>query len=175
MRVAHDIPSFRAIFEENGTFVWRTLRGLGVPESVVDDAVQEVFLIVHAKLPEFERRSSLRTWICSIAYRVGANARRKIRRHAEIDFSTVSLQASDPDPEYHTAIRDSTRFVEQFCSKLSDPMRDVFVLCLLEERPASEVGALLGLSPHTVSSRIRLLRDSFRRELAEREGTPEVL
>lgn len=167
-------PAFREIFNEHAAFVWRTLRGLGIPESSIDDAVQEVFLIVLARLDDFEGRSSLRTWICAIAYRVGANTRRKLRRHSEIDLTVLSLPSSDPDPEQHSQTRASTRFVESFCARLSDGMRDVFVLCLLEERPASEVGELLGLSPHTVSSRIRLLRESFRRDLAERERINEA-
>lgn len=167
------MTTFREVFDEHATFVWRTLRGLGVPESGIDDAVQEVFLIVHAKLDDFEGRSALRTWICAIAYRVGANARRKLRKYVEIDVSVLSLPTGEPDPERRAATRDSTLFVEHFCARLSDGMRDVFVLCLLEERPAAEVGALLELSPHTVSSRIRLLRESFRRELAELERIKE--
>jgi RNA polymerase sigma-70 factor, ECF subfamily len=165
---------FRGVFEEHGPFVWRTLRGLGVPESGLDDAVQEVFLVVHAKLAEFEGRSALRTWICGIAYRVGANARRKAKRHTLVDVATVPLLAHDPTPEESVRVRDATRFVESFCATLEEGMRDVFVLCLLEERPAPEVGALLGVSTNTVSSRIHRLRESFRRELGKFEQIKEA-
>jgi len=53
--------SFEAVYEQHFDFVWRTTRYMGVPESAVDDAVQEVFLVVHGRLHEFEGRSSIQT------------------------------------------------------------------------------------------------------------------
>src|SRR6187399_205440 len=41
--------------------------------AALDDVVQEVFLVVHRKLPEFEGRSSLRTWLAGIVRRVVAD------------------------------------------------------------------------------------------------------
>jgi RNA polymerase sigma-70 factor, ECF subfamily len=166
-------PDFHAIFQEHAPFVWRMLRGMGVPRGAIDDTVQEVFLTVHARLPEFEGRSRLRTWICAITYRIGANARRKVQRRCEVEFLETDQRSLDPSPEEQTEVAESTRFVQKFCDQLDEGMRDVFVLCLLDERPAAEVGELLGISPNTVSSRVRLLRDSFRKSLVRHHEIQE--
>src|ERR1044071_899212 len=71
---------FVALFREHCDFVWRVLRTLGVAPDALDDALQEVFLVVHRRLPEFEGRSALNTWIYAIAYRVAQSQRRRARR-----------------------------------------------------------------------------------------------
>ncbi|HXK20478.1 MAG TPA: sigma factor, partial [Polyangiaceae bacterium] len=44
------------VFSEHADFVWRSLRRLGVPSADVDDALQEVFLVVHRRIAEYEDR-----------------------------------------------------------------------------------------------------------------------
>ncbi|MEO7037586.1 MAG: sigma factor, partial [Polyangiaceae bacterium] len=46
------------IYQRHADFAWRTLRRLGVREAEANDAVQDVFVVVHAKLSQFEGRSS---------------------------------------------------------------------------------------------------------------------
>src|SRR5688572_27043655 len=74
-------PSFETIYDEYFKFVWRSLRRLGVSVAVLDDAVQEVFLTVHRRLPDFEGRSSLKTWLFGIALNVSQHATRSAARH----------------------------------------------------------------------------------------------
>src|SRR3954465_15742356 len=45
--------SFAEIFRDHARYLWRVLLGLGVRSGDVDDVLQEVFLIVHRRLPEF--------------------------------------------------------------------------------------------------------------------------
>ena len=54
--------TFRQVYDTYFAFVWRAAANRGVPAAAMDDVVQEVFLVVHRKLPEFEGRSTLRTW-----------------------------------------------------------------------------------------------------------------
>jgi len=161
--------TFPAIFHECFPLVWRLLRTLGVYEPWLDDAAQEVFVIVYQKLPEFDGRVRITTWVHAIAYRVAANVRRRQGRER------LKVELSDRDapslrtPEHEALSGESARFVQAFCAGLSEPMRDVFVLCFLEEWGQSEVAALLGVSPNTVSSRVRLLRSAYRVALDQRQ------
>src|SRR5436190_1174142 len=84
-------PPFQEVFVSHGRFVWRTLRYLGVAEADLEDVCQEVFLVVHRRLPEFEGRSSIRTWVYGIALRVAADYRKRAR--------TVRERMSDESPE----------------------------------------------------------------------------
>ncbi len=80
LRSARPPPAFDAVYAEHFSFVWRNLRRLGVRESHLDDASQEVWVVVHRRLPSFEGRSSLRTWLVGIAVRVASDHRRWRRR-----------------------------------------------------------------------------------------------
>jgi|SRR6478735_6339927 len=162
--------AFPAIFHECFPLVWRLLRSLGVREPWLDDAVQEVFVIAHQKLPEFDGRVRVTTWVHAIAYRVAANVRRRQGRDGRnVELASEhAIQAHTPE---HDALNaESARFVAAFCDGLSEGMRDVFVLCFLEEWGQKEVATLLGLSANTVSSRVRLLRQAYREALRERQG-----
>lgn len=157
---------FRQFFDAHVALVWRLLRAMGVPESLVADAAQEVFLVAHTKLPDFEGRSKLSTWMYAITYRVGANARRRARREAtHLDICDVEVPSSG-SPEGALAGKQTAAAVHRFCSSLDDGMRDVFVLRFLEERSLAETAELLGIGVNTASSRVRLLRAGLERALA---------
>jgi RNA polymerase sigma-70 factor (ECF subfamily) len=86
------------IFREHGSFVWRTLRRLGLNESDADDLCQEVFVIVHRKLGEFEQRSSMRTWLYGIAVRVAIAHKRRAHVRREKPTDELPEGASTMDP-----------------------------------------------------------------------------
>src|SRR5262245_39607962 len=71
---------FEEVYDEHIDFVWRSLRLLGVADAQLDDAIQDVFVVVHRKLDTFEGRASIRTWIFGIALRVARMHRVRQRR-----------------------------------------------------------------------------------------------
>jgi RNA polymerase sigma-70 factor (ECF subfamily) len=159
-----NVPEFADVFRQHFDFVWRTLRSLGVAEAGVDDAVQEVFICVHRRLPEFERRSALKTWIYSIAYHTAQNHRRSARRR-EASALDADMASAEPGPGEHVAGAEASRFVLQFLDKIPRERRDVFVLCVLEELSAPDVAEILDVKLNTVYSRLRLARADFREAL----------
>jgi RNA polymerase sigma-70 factor (ECF subfamily) len=160
-----DVPEFTEVFRQHFDFVWRTIRSLGVADAAVDDAVQEVFICVHRRLPEFERRSALKTWIYSIAYHTAQNHRRSARRR-EAAVLDVEMASHEPGPSEHAAGAQASRFVLEFLEKIPRERRDVFVLCVLEELSAPDVAEILRVKLNTVYSRLRLARADFRAALA---------
>jgi RNA polymerase sigma-70 factor (ECF subfamily) len=133
----------------------------------VDDALQDVFLVVHDKLPDFVPHAKLSTWIYAITYRVAQNYRRHNQKtnHTPLSGEELSLRES---PESETAAAEAARFVREFCDSIPEEKRDVFVLCVLEERTSPEVAALLDVKLNTVYSRLRNVRAEFRERLLER-------
>src|SRR6188474_2580416 len=92
--------SFRQIYDEHFRFVWRSLARLGVRESDLGDVTQEVFVIVHRKLSEFEGRSKVTTWLFGIAMRVARDHRQSavVRREIATDDASLGERADDsPD------------------------------------------------------------------------------
>jgi len=159
---------FRPVFEAQSSRVYRTLRALGVHEACLDDALQDVFLIVFRKLPSFVPEAQLSTWIYAITYRVAQNYRRRTVRTTHAQLSEAEL-CPGQDPESRVARAQAAQFVRSFCDALSEKKRDVFVLCVLEERSAPEVASTLGVKLDTVYSRLRLARNAFRAALKTKE------
>lgn len=162
-------PAFAQLFTSHIHAVCRILRMVGVPPAHIEDAAQEVFLVIHERLPTLDSTTSLHGYISGVAYRVGHNFRRKYRK-----LNVVSLDEEGgpnvPGVSAECSTLDAGRLVEHFASQLEDPMRDVFVMVLLEERPPTEVAELLGVSVNTVYSRVRLLREGFRKLLDPQVG-----
>src|SRR5687767_7730931 len=81
--------TFEELYHQHFEFVWRTLRHLGVRVADLPDVAQEVFIIVHRRLPDFEGRAKATSWL----FRICMNAARNQRRRAH-----VRREALDPAP-----------------------------------------------------------------------------
>jgi RNA polymerase sigma-70 factor (ECF subfamily) len=162
-----DPPSLEAIYEEHFDFVWRSLRRLGIPDAQLDDAVQDVFVVVHRRLGEFEGRSTLKTWLFGIALRVASVHRRTAaRRPTEPLVEDPPDQTANPLADALTEAAEAARLVRQLLEYLDEDRRAVFVLAELEEMTAPEISAALGVNLNTVYSRLRLARRDFDAALA---------
>ncbi len=163
-------PSFDAVYDEHFPFVWRCLRSLGVDPHALDDAVQEVFLVVHRQLVYFRGESSLRTWMFGIVRNVAANQRRSaLRRGARLQALEEDLPSVGPGPLDRMQELQTAAFVGDFVARLDAARRDLFVMVLLEELPVPEAATALGIPVNTAYTRIRRLRAAFGKALAKRE------
>ena len=53
---------FASVYREHHDRVWRCLAALGVPEPWIDDATQDVFVIVYRRFADYDGRASMRAW-----------------------------------------------------------------------------------------------------------------
>ena len=152
-------------------FTWRVLRHLGVPLASIDDAVQEVWIVVHQRLPAFEGRSSLKTWLFGIAFNVMRNQRRADERRARLLAASPEHERAEAplDPEVEHLGREAWAEVQRFLFTLSDENRAIFVSSLLEHLPAKETAEATGVDVSTVYQRVRALRLAFKTWLAQAE------
>src|SRR6188768_1503057 len=105
--------SFDSAYEEHFTFVWRCLRSLGVTRAQLDDAAQEVFLVVHRRLDTFEGSSSLRGWLFGIVRHVAFNQRRTMKRRASrCEPLDGNLRSSAPGPHESAEDSEAAAFLE---------------------------------------------------------------
>ena len=155
------------IFREHGPFVWRALRRLGVAPSDVDDAVQEVFVVVHRKLEDYEGRSQMRTWLYSIAVRVAAAQRR--RAHARHEVPTEQMVADQPasssTPEAAAAQREALVLLDRALDELDDDKRAVFVLYEVEGLEMPDVARALACPVQTAYSRLHAARKEVEKSM----------
>ena len=152
------LPTIAEVFREHAPFVWRALRRLGVPESDVDDVTQEVFVVVHRKLADFEGRSSLRTWIYGICARTASDYRRSGRVRREIVTDAPPEAAHDGGQHEALALRQARAQLDRILDTLDDDKRAVFVLYEIEELSMAEVAEALGCPLQTAYSRLHAAR-----------------
>ncbi len=162
------------IFREHYGSVWSVVRRSGVRSADVDDVVQEVFLVIQRRLPGFEGRSSIRTWVLAVAYRVTIAHLRKHRSRAT--HGVPELPVSVPQqPDEATAQREAVLLLDTLLGKLDAKKRIVFTLIEIEELSAPEVAEALGVKLNTVYSRLRLARRDFERALARHQAAVRSL
>src|SRR5512138_2606481 len=90
--------TFEEVYRTHFAFVWRSLRRLGIREEDAADAAQEVFIVVHRKLPEFAGRSKLTTWLYGVCFRVASERRRAGPRPALGEQEAASFLGRQDDP-----------------------------------------------------------------------------
>jgi RNA polymerase sigma-70 factor (ECF subfamily) len=157
-----DPARFRALVDAHFDFIWRSLRGLGVPAASVDDAAQLVFLTASQKL-ETIAQGSERSFLFATARGIAANARRSLMRNRELldEDALASHVDSAPDPEQIAASRQARRVLDRILDGLPEELRAVFLLYELEGQTTAEIAALLGAPMGTVASRLRRAREEF--------------
>jgi RNA polymerase sigma-70 factor (ECF subfamily) len=154
-------PSIRELVQAHSDFVWRSLRRLGVPEHLVDDATQQVFLIAAGKL-EAIRPGCERSFLFGALGNVAAHVRRSLARGREQpQASVVETVDPSPQPDELIAQRQTRALLDEVLDALPTELRTVFILFELEELPAPEVAELTGLALGTVASRLRRAREEF--------------
>jgi|SRR5690349_2399216 len=149
------------LYDEHVDFVWRNLRRLGVVPGSLDDATQDVFLVVHRRIADAPVEN-VRSWLFGILRRVAADHRRRGRRKGAVPLADVGEPvASDAGPERGAARAEAARMMHAILEKLDDDKREVFVLAELEQMTAPEIAEAIGVPVNTVYSRLRVARAEF--------------
>lgn len=145
---------------------------LGERESDQPDLVQDVFLILWRKLPEFEYDSgkSFHAWLKTIfmnrfrsrlRQRASAAANEATPQQPDSYHDDFGQQLADEDDRKYL-IRQAFRLIE---TEFSDQQQQVFREYVLEEKSPTEVAARLGLSVGTVYSIKSKILSRLRQEL----------
>ena len=170
-KVAHTPPlSVAEVFRELAPFVWRALRRLGVAERDIEDAVQEVFMVVHRKLAEFEGRSTVRTWVYGIAVRVASDYRKRGHVRREIVTEAMPETVSADDPHADATRREARAKLDRILDSLDEDKRAVFVLYEIEQVTMAEVAEAVGVPLQTAYSRLHAARKLVQEAIAEKAG-----
>ncbi len=172
-REARVRSDFEMVYETHFDFVWRSARRLGIGIAHVDDVVQDVFVVVHRRLPEFEGRSSIQTWLFAITMRVARDHRRNARRKGEHTSLFEAVLPSNDSPMESAARAEAIAFLYRFLDTLDDDKRAIFVLAELEQVPVTEIAESLGVNPNTARSRLREARARFEKAIARENAKNE--
>jgi RNA polymerase sigma-70 factor (ECF subfamily) len=151
---------FHALYADHFAFVWRNLRRLGVAPAALDDACQDVFLVVHRRMDDLPP-ADVRSWLFGILRRVAADHRRAVRRRGAVPIEAIAEPAAPgaaPDRQAGAA-----ELVHRILDQLDSDKREVLVLAELEQMTAPEIAAAIDAPINTVYSRLRAARAAFER------------
>lgn len=145
---------FAQLYREHHGFAWQTLRCLGVVDSALDDAMQDVFVVVYRRLSEFEGRASVRTWIFEIARRVALRYRARAHRDAARTFELPELRSED---DLDAAVDRALAFevLRAFTDSLDEDRLRVFMLSEFGQLRGREIAEATGVNINTVYARLR--------------------
>ena len=151
---AGDRLAMQVLFARHRTPVYRWLRRFVRNETLAEDLLSDVFLDVWRQAHRFEGRSSVSTWLISIARFKALSARRR-RVDAELDErieTTVADKANDPE----VALQEKNRSerLRSALTRLSIEHREIIDLVYYHEKSVEECAQLLGIPAATVKTRM---------------------
>lgn len=170
--VAPERPTFDQVYERHFLFVWRVLRTLDLRPGVLEDAAQDVFVVVLRRLPEFDGRSDIRTWLFRVATLVASTERRRTRRKPEHEHVDEALPDSKDGPFEAFVRSEAIATLERVLERMDPDKRMLFVLMEIEQMTAAAVAELLEINVNTAYSRLRLAREQFRKLLDQDTQDP---
>ncbi len=125
-----------------------------------EDLTQQTFVVVRKKISSFRGKSSLKTWVHSIAINEYRQWLRKRRW-------TTNVIDDEPtrDPAFETF--ESGYVLNQAIAQLSPKLREAFVLFEVEQLSMNEVIAVLKVPSGTAKARVAAARQKLRSLLEE--------
>lgn len=159
---------WRTFYEENWRWIYQVVRRVGGHDIEVEDAVQDVFVVLANKLHTFEGRSQLRTWVYRICLNVTSEHRRRRQRQRRIEHAASMVAFWREGPQTSERIleaRGDAALVQQILAKMGERKREVFVLREVEQLSGDDVAEVLGIPSATVRTRLFHARKEFTRLL----------
>ena len=137
--------------------------------ATADDLLQDTLLMIARALPEFEGRSSVKTWAFTIATRVATDHFRRPHSRAqmvEID-ETGPVHVLDAEIDQRLVIDEMSSCVRGVIDSLPEDYRTALVLHDLEGQTAAQVAEIAGCSMATAKIRIHRARRRLKLALNE--------
>jgi RNA polymerase sigma-70 factor (ECF subfamily) len=166
----YPVPSFARVYNEYFGFVWSCVRRLGVGADELDDVVQDVFIVIHARLSTLQQPESIRSWIYGITRRTASTYHRakraKMANSSALDAQTDLQYPQPPSPHELAEQSDQVRLLWELLAKLDPAKREVFVLADLDDMTVPEIASALAIPLNTAYSRLRIARQELEEALA---------
>jgi RNA polymerase sigma-70 factor (ECF subfamily) len=157
-----------SIHDEHANFVWLSLQRLGVRDADIEDLLQDVFVVVHKRLPSFDHSSRITTWLFGICLRVVSAYRRRAYRRREQSVAAIPEEGTSEDvsPERAAATRQERQRLRAALDLMDLEKRAIFVMFEIDEVSCEDIAEMLSIPIGTVYSRLHSARKDFERALA---------
>jgi RNA polymerase sigma-70 factor (ECF subfamily) len=143
------------------------------PSQDFEDVVQEVFLVVRRRLPEFRGEAEITTWLYEITVRVAGDWRKRARWWSWItgrgqspsrgrnQANFVPTAEMPADPQALLEARERTCALYELLDELGEVYRTTFILFELEGLSGEQIAKITGTQVGTVWVRLSRARRKF--------------
>jgi len=173
--VSGDRRAFAELVESSSPKVYALgLRMLG-NEQDAEDILQETYLKAYKALPNFEKRSSVSTWL----FRIAANEALMQLRKRQAGVNLIEIEKDEENdeapmeiidwcclPEQEMVSTETRAMLNNAAGELSPALRLVFQLRDVDGFSISETAEILGISEDAVKTRLVRARLKLREELS---------
>lgn len=163
---------FAIVFRSEASFVWRTLRRLGVHAADLEDLCSDVFLTFYRRQADYDPARPLRPWLFGIAYRTAARYRELARHRREVSSQELEARDERPGPDEQLAAFEARQLLAQALAELELDRRAVFIMHDIEGCGMAEIAASLEIPLNTGYSRLRLARAQLKGALQQLRRRP---
>ena len=165
--------AWHALYEQHYDRLYRHICRHGVEPGEVEDIAQRAFVVAFRRIGEVDDLRDAVAWLYGIAIRVIAQHRRwrRVREAKRWLLRDARLAEVAPvvTPERAAISAQQLDRVRAVLAQMSNKLREVLVLCDVEDFAPREAAAILSIPVNTVRSRRRLAREQFARLWGERE------
>jgi RNA polymerase sigma-70 factor (ECF subfamily) len=165
---ADELVLLEHMYRTQARFIARHLRRWGVRPADVEDAMQDVFIVLLRRHAELIDPTHWRAWLYGVARHTSRAYRRAAMKRgaAEHAAQECERQLAPADDEARTLVVDELKaHVSLALATLDDRKREVLILNHVEAMTSAQIARQIGVSPHTVASRLRAGRRALRRAL----------
>lgn len=159
--VAGDAEAFACLVRMHAPAVRHLARGMGVPDTDLDDVVQDSFIAAWRSLSEYDPTRPLKPWLM----RIGVNKVRDLQRFRRVRhflFRAASVDEIEPEslahdqagPEQIAASQLELAQVMKMLDRLDPKLREALVLTAFVGLSQVEAAATLGVSAKTMEGRV---------------------
>jgi RNA polymerase sigma-70 factor, ECF subfamily len=158
------------LFRAHAHFVARFLTRLGVAPGELDDAVQEVFLVVHRNGGYVPGPATPTGYLASIAVRAASSYRRRGRKTRDRRSETAPDEVSSAglDPARSLEVQQSLAELQVALDGLEPSLRATLVLAELEGESCDSIATAMQIAVGTVYWRLHRARKTFRAAIESR-------
>ncbi|MEZ4367662.1 MAG: sigma-70 family RNA polymerase sigma factor [Kofleriaceae bacterium] len=134
-------------------FVMRALGSLGAPSRDLEDLAQEVFVVAHRRIAQFDASRRPEPWLYGIARNVLRDYRRRACQREVPSGDALPARSSGRGP-----VDADVELLRRALATLDEPLQDVLLLCDLAELTVRETAEALALPEGTLKDRLRRAR-----------------
>lgn len=152
---------YEAMYRREFSYVFHSLRRLGVNPSDLEDLSHDVFLAAYRRIQDFDASRPIRPWLFGFAYRIASDHRRLSRHRRE--FGGLEADAKDAAhlPDEQLAAKQTRDLVIQALDEIEFERRGILIMHDVDGHPMPEISRVLSIPLNTAYSRLRLARRDF--------------